>query len=88
MKVDFSKLCIRQIDGTPFPKEECELVRKSIGNRLYYQSNDVGDSELGRKIWHANGELELTEHEVETLRKAIEQLPAITRLAIEQLLTE
>ena len=88
MKIDFSRLCIKQIDGTSFPKEECERIRKSIGSRLYYQSVDDLSSELGRKIWHASGELELVDEEVSTLRKVIEPLPAITRQAFEQLLNE
>lgn len=86
MKVDFSRLRIKQIDGSDFPQAENERVRKMVGNRLYYQSRDVGDSELGRKIWHADGELELSDKELETLRRELMELPAVTRRAFESLL--
>ena len=86
-KIDFGKIMIKDIDGN----EVAVDVRKGmngngLGNVMYMNGQDIIECETGAKIYHSEGEIELTDEEVKAVRKFISGYPYITRHAIEVLL--
>lgn len=55
-------------------KDEVLDARKMLGNHLYYNSKDLTGSELGRKIFFSDGEIELTDGEKTLAKEASEQI--------------
>lgn len=66
MIVDFSKIEIEGLEG-----KELLDIRKQLGNYLYYQSQDLSGSELGRNIYFSNGEIEIKEEEKKIIKDAV-----------------
>lgn len=87
MKVNFAKIEIEGIE-----KKEAVDLRKQIGNYLYYQSQDLQGSELGRGIYFADAEkgLEITDEEKKLITDAVKTLfkPYVIRTAIEKALEQ
>ena len=63
IKTDFSKITIHGIDGQPIEAD----FRKLLGNQLYMQGQNIEECELGKKIYFAEGEIELDEKECRTV---------------------
>lgn len=79
-KVDFAKIIVKDI-------EDHDLIfniQKQLGNQLYMQGQNIEECELGRKIYHAKGEVELDDKEADIIRKAIGGYSYIARTAIEE----
>lgn len=70
-KVDFSKAVIKDIDGNVM---ENVSVQKNFGNMIFTSAEDVVEHELGIKIYHAKGEIELTEEEMKKAKKYVERI--------------
>lgn len=66
MTVDFSKIEVSGIEG-----KEYTDIRKPLGNYLYYQSTDLFGSELGKRIYFSEADIELTEQEVKIIMDAV-----------------
>lgn len=66
MTVDFSKIEVSGIEG-----KEYTDIRKPLGNYLYYQSTDLIGSELGKRIYFSEADIELTEQEVKIIMEAV-----------------
>ena len=81
-KVDFSKVTMEDIKGEPMPGDFHEV----LGNQLYMQGRDIKECELGRKIYFAEGEVELTDDEAKIVRDAVKGWSYIARTAIEKML--
>ena len=84
MKVNFAAIKIQGIE-----QEETLDLRKQIGNFLYYQSQDLKGSELGRAIYFSDEKgLEITDEEKKLITDAVKTLfkPYIIRTAIEKTL--
>ena len=79
-KIDFKKIIIRDIEG----REQEADFSKQLGNQLYMQGHDIEECELGKRIYFAGGEVELTAEECTIVRKAIEPYSYVARQAIEQ----
>ena len=56
-KVNFKDIKIKDINGN----EVVADFQKQIGNQLYMQGHDIEECELGKKIYFAEGEIELTD---------------------------
>ena len=74
-KIDFSKIIVRGIDGTPYMvnngKEPVAYdFAKTLGNALFYTSQDIRIAEIGQKVYH-NEEVELTEEDITKIREII-----------------
>lgn len=74
-KIDFSKIVVKDIDGNPYMvQKNKELVpydfAKSLGNALFYTSQDIHLSELGHKIYH-HEEVELSDEDIQNIRATI-----------------
>jgi len=76
MKVDFSKIVVKGIDGKPYEVVDKAGVKvpydfaKALGNGLFYCGKDLHISELGQKIYH-HEEVELTDEDLKIIRKFI-----------------
>ncbi len=75
---DFSKIIIEGIDGNPISAD----FQKQLGNQLYMQGTDIEECELGRKIYFAEGAVELSEKERLIIRKHIHGYSYVAREAI------
>ena len=84
MKVDFSKVIIKDIDGNDVTAD----FQKQIGNQLYMAGRNITECELGQRIYHADGAVELTDKECEIVRAVISSYSYVARTGIEKLLTE
>lgn len=81
-KVDFKKVMMEDINGKPMPGDFHEV----LGNQLYMQGRDIRECELGRKIYFAEGEIEITDDEAKTVKEAVKGWSYIARTAIEKML--
>lgn len=83
MKTDFTKVPIAGIDG----KIEYKDLSKEIGNLLYKTTEDIGDMDLAREIYH-EGEVDLTPANVQSLLTLLEKchLFAYVKVAITEFL--
>ena len=80
-KVDFSKIEIVLIDGTKM-KTDFKHGENGIGNQLYMTGRDIEACELGKKIYFAEGEVELSDKEVQIVTQAIQGWSYTLRTAI------
>ena len=79
MKVNFAKIIIKDIEG-----HEVEAnFQKQLGNQLYMQGRDIEECELGKRIYFAQGDVELTDKECAIVRNAVQGYSYIARSAIE-----
>lgn len=79
MKVNFAKIIIKDIEGREVEAD----FQKQLGNQLYMQGRHLEECELGTRIYHADGEVELSEKECEMVRYFIAGYSYIARSAIE-----
>lgn len=71
MKVNFAAIKIQGIE-----QQETLDLRKQIGNYLYYQSQDLAGSELGKRVYFSSASegLEITDDERKLLSDAADGL--------------
>ena len=81
-KVNLREVQLEDIHGNPMPGDFHEV----LGNQLYMQGRDIRECELGRKIYFAEGEIELSENEAKTIEEAVKGWSYIARTAIEKML--
>ena len=81
-KVDFREIVIEDIRGEKVKADFQEV----LGNQLYMQGSDIKECELGRKIYFAEGEIELTDDEANIVRDAVKGWSYVARTAIEKML--
>jgi hypothetical protein len=78
-KVDFSKITIKDIEGNDVQAN----FQKQLGNQLYMQGRNIEECELGRRIYHAEGEVELTDDECRMVSNATQGYSYVARIAID-----
>jgi hypothetical protein len=81
-KVNFREIIIEDIRGE---KVKADL-QEVLGNQLYMQGRDIKECELGRKIYFAEGEIEITDDEAKIVREAVKGWSYVARTAIEKML--
>ena len=79
MKVNFSKIVIKDIEGRDVQAD----FQKQLGNQLYMQGRDIEECELGKRIYFAEGDVELTDKESAIVTQAVQGYSYIARSAIE-----
>lgn len=79
-KINFKKIMIRDIEGNEIVAD----FQKQLGNQLYMQGRDIEECELGKRIYFADGEVELSEKECAMVRMAVQGYSYIARSAIEE----
>lgn len=77
-KVNFREIVIEDIRGEKVKADFHEV----LGNQLYMQGADIKECELGRKIFFAEGEVELSDEEIKTVSNAVQQWRYIAKTAI------
>ena len=78
MKIDLVNVRIEDIEGN----EATVSVAQIVGNTLYMQGRTVDECELGKRIFHSDGPLEVSEQEAEMVRRVAVMLPHVTRTAV------
>lgn len=80
-KINFKAIKLVNIKG----EEEIADIQEKLGSQLFF-GHDMEEYELGKKIYHAQGEVELNEKEEDLVRKAIEGYSYVLRVAIKEAL--
>jgi hypothetical protein len=78
-KVNFREIVIPDIEGNSTKVD----FQKQLGNQLYMQGRNIEECELGKRIYFADGEVELTDKECAIVRNAVQGYSYIARSAIE-----
>ena len=84
VKVDFSKVVLKDIEG----REMTADFRQQLGNHLYMQGRNIEECELGKKIYFAEDEVELSEKECQMVSQAIQAYSYVAREAINGMLND
>ena len=82
MKVNFSQIKLKDIEGNVVTAD----FQKQIGNQLYMQGHDIEECELGKKIYFAEGEIELTDKEADMVRRITQGYSFVARQGIDEML--
>lgn len=83
-KVNFKDIKIKDINDN----EVVADFQQQIGNQLYMQGHDIEECELGKKIYFAEGEVELTDKEADMVRRITAGYSYVARQAIEEAMKE
>jgi len=78
-KVNFSKIIIKDIEGRDVQAD----FQRQLGNQLYMQGRDIEECELGKRIYFAQGDVELTDKEAAIVTQAIAGYSYVARIAID-----
>ena len=82
-KVNFKTIPFRDIED----KEQLFDCQKEIGNAIYMQAANIEERDLGRKIYYADGDVELTDQQVEVVKRFASRYSFVLREAVEKALT-
>lgn len=78
-KVNFAEIVLKDIEGNEVKAD----FQKQLGNQLYMQGRNIEECELGKKIYFAEGSIEISEKESEIVKNAVRGYSYIARTAIE-----
>lgn len=83
-KIDFNNILVKDIE-----ERDLKLsIKKDLGNLLYMHGQNIEECELGRKIYYAEGTIELNQEETEIVLNSISGYSYIVRTAIEEILNK
>lgn len=82
-KVNFKTITFRDIEDN----EQLFDCQKGLGNAIYMQGADIEERDLGRNIYYADGDVELTDKQVEVVKRFTEHYSYVLREAVEKALT-
>jgi len=82
MKIDFTKVPMKDIDGKEFKAD----VHKELGQQLYMQGQTIEECDLGSLIYHADGPVELNVEQAACVSRWVDRWPYVTRTAVKTLL--
>lgn len=82
-KVNFRTITFKDIED----KEQLFDCQKELGNAIYMQAANIEERDLGRKIYYANGDVELTDQQVEVVKRFAARYSFVLREAVEKALT-
>ena len=87
MKVDFSKIMVEMIDGKKVPVD-LQHGENGLANQIYMQAREIKWRDLGRRMYYAEGEIELNDEEAKYVLDAVQGWSLVMRDAIEKQLKE
>lgn len=64
-KIDFKKVPVVNVEGQTVEVN----IQKEFGNILYMRGRHITEKDLGHKIYHSDGEVELNDQEVEIVKQ-------------------
>lgn len=79
-KVNLQKIEIEDIKGEKIIAD----FAKQIGNQLYMSGRTIEECELGKRIYYAEGDVELNEKECEMVKNIIAGYSYLARTSIEK----
>lgn len=82
-KVNFKTIPFRDIED----KEQLFDCQKEIGNAIYMQAANIEERDLGRMIYYATGDVELTDQQVDVVKRFAARYSFVLREAVETALT-
>lgn len=85
VKVDFSKIELEMIDGSK-KTVDFQHGENGLANQIYMGAREIKWRDLGRKLYYADGEVELTDEEVAYIKQHVGGWSVVARTAIEQAL--
>ena len=68
MKIDFSKVQIKDIEGNT----QAVDISKELGNMMYLNAQDIAVADLGHDIYHKK-EVDLTKEQAQNVKGFVEQ---------------
>ena len=81
-KINFRQIAINDVEG----KEQKVDISQLLGNQLYMEGANIEECELGKRIYFAKEEVELTDAEAETLLVFTQRYSYVIRTAIADML--
>jgi hypothetical protein len=82
-KINFRQIPVKNIEGD----EQTVSLSDLLGNQLYMNGQNIEECELGKKIYFAEGEIELDEKEVDIVLQFTQTLYSyIIRTALTDIL--
>ena len=78
-RVNFAEIVLKDIEGNELKAN----FQKQLGNQLYMQGRNIEECELGKKIYFADGSIEISEKDSEIVKNAVQGYSYIARTAIE-----
>ncbi len=84
MYVNFTKIHLKDINGEV---QEVNFAEQ-LGNQLYMTGHNIEECELGKRIYFAKGEMELSEKEIQIVTMAVAGWSYIARSSIENAMKE
>ena len=86
-KVDFSKIMVEMIDGKKAPVD-LQHGENGLANQIYIQAREIKWRDLGRRMYYAEGEVELNDEEAKYVLDAVQGWSLVMREAIEAALSQ
>lgn len=84
MYVNFTKIHLKDINGEV---QEVNFAEQ-LGNQLYMTGHNIEECELGKRIYFAKGEMELSEKEIQIVTMAVAGWSYVARTAIIEAMKE
>ena len=85
VKVDFSKIELEMIDGNK-KTVDFQHGENGLANQIYMGAREIKWRDLGRRLYYAEGEIELSEDECKILKTLLQPYPYYMRTAFEELM--
>lgn len=80
MKVNFHEIKVETVTGA----EANVDVHQVLGDFIFNQAEHVDEHDLGRDIYHSEGEMELTEKQCQIVKTAASKMKYVLRTALEK----
>lgn len=77
-KINFKEIVVKDIKGD----EQKIDMSYDFGNLLYVQGKNIVEFELGLKIYHTVGDLELTDEETNVVKEYAQRFPYLYQKSI------
>ena len=81
-KINFKEIAVTNIEGNV----EKVDISSLLGNQLYMEGQNIEECELGKKIYFANGEVELTDAEAGIIMMFMRRYSFVIRSAVSEIL--
>lgn len=87
VKVNLSEIEMEMIDGSK-KVVDFQHGENGLPNQLYMQAREIKWKDFGSKLYHADGEVELTDEEVAYILNHIKTWSCVARQAIEEAIND
>ena len=77
-KVNFHELEIEMVNGETKKID----VHEAVGNYIFNNANDVAEQDLGRDIYHSQGEMELSDKHSKIIERMADGMKYVLRKAL------